>query len=232
MVTPKSDILTVSPHVSYKYDLLPNYVNLTTSYNLGDALFSPSRRQIAIRNIENDPETHTVSVKLRSCRFSDENNLDVHKFYSYSACSVQCRLRQQLKVCNCTNHFMPNTPIEKHCNIDGLKCLNNNYEDLTVVIPHWSHGRRGVVCQDCLPSCTEVDVSVVHDSREKYLIDQLKQFYLYLLILIINPCSRIQYDFDHPVAQVEISAITLPTERYKRNVVRGRLDLVGKCRGL
>lgn len=124
------------------------------------------RRQIAIRNIENDPETRSVSVKLRSCRFSDENYLEVHKYYSYSACSVQCRLRQQLKVCNCTNHFMPNTP--RACNIEGLKCLNNNYEDLTVVIPHWSHGRKGVVCEECLPSCTEVDISTIHDSREKW----------------------------------------------------------------
>lgn len=33
------------------------------------------------------------------------------------------------------------------------------------------------------------------------------------------------------MALVEISTISLPTERYKRNVVRGRLDLVGEfCR--
>lgn len=30
------------------------------------------------------------------------------------------------------------------------------------------------------------------------------------------------------MANVEISTIALPTERYKRNVVRGRLDLVGE----
>lgn len=31
----------------------------------------------------------------------------------------------------------------------------------------------------------------------------------------------------NPLAKVEISLIELPTERYKRNVVRGKLDLVG-----
>lgn len=67
------------------------------------------RRQIAIRIIENDPETRAVGVWLRSCRFSDENYLEVHRFYSFSACLVECRKRQQLRVCNCTNHFMPNT---------------------------------------------------------------------------------------------------------------------------
>lgn len=71
------------------------------------------RRNIAIRTIENDPETRYVSVGLRSCRFRDESYLDVHQFYSFSACSVQCRKRQQLKVCNCTSHLMPNTGEER-----------------------------------------------------------------------------------------------------------------------
>lgn len=35
-----------------------------------------------------------------------------------------------------------------------------------------------------------------------------------------------------PLSKVEIGLIDLPTERYKRNTVRGKLDLVGKCFGL
>lgn len=31
------------------------------------------------------------------------------------------------------------------------------------------------------------------------------------------------------LANVEIGLYSLPTERYKRNVVRGTLDLVGEC---
>jgi acid-sensing ion channel, other len=84
LVTPKTDILQVDHYISYK-------------------------RLISVRNIENDPDTRTVSVAQRSCRFPDENILDVHRFYSYSACSVQCRKREQMKICNCTSHLMPNT---------------------------------------------------------------------------------------------------------------------------
>lgn len=189
LLTPKADILAVSPYISYKWDLLLNswFIALVFTLLLCPWCFFLSRRQIAIRNIENDPQTRSVSVKLRSCRYSEENYLHVHQYYSYSACSVECRMRQQLRVCNCTNHFIPNirefhcgvqgsiviltsliTVPEKHCDIQGLKCLSDNYEELTVVIPHWSHGRKGVVCQDCLPSCTELDVSVVHDSVEKW----------------------------------------------------------------
>lgn len=36
------------------------------------------------------------------------------------------------------------------------------------------------------------------------------------------------YDYDKTFSTVEISLAALPSERYKRNVVRGKLDLVGK----
>lgn len=124
---------------------------------------------ISLKNIENDPQTSSVSVEQRKCRFIDENILDVHKYYSYSACSVQCRKDRQMEICNCTSHLMPNTDQSLHCSMEGLRCLNDNYEELSVVITKWTFGRKGVVC-DCLPSCTEIDVSVVHDSRIKYMI--------------------------------------------------------------
>lgn len=125
------------------------------------------RRMISVKNIENDPLTREVSVEQRNCRYSDENILDVHNHYSYSACSVQCRKNKQLRVCNCTSHLMPHVPIWTHCNVEGLRCLNDHYEELSVVIAKWSVGKKGVVC-DCLPSCTEVDIGVVHDTRDKY----------------------------------------------------------------
>lgn len=36
------------------------------------------------------------------------------------------------------------------------------------------------------------------------------------------------YDYDKTFSTVEIALASLPTERYKRNVIRGKLDLVGK----
>lgn len=139
---------------------------------------------ISVKNIENDPLARDVSVEQRNCRFSDENILDVHHFYSYSACSVQCRKDKQIQMCNCTSHLMPNTPQSMHCTLDGLKCLNNYYEELSVVIARWSIGKKGVVC-DCLPSCTEVDISVVHDTRDKYDI---------LCLFFSNRISAVKYN--------------------------------------
>lgn len=129
-------------------------------------LHPKTSRTISIKNIENDPLTREVSVRQRNCRFSDENILDVHHYYSYSACSVQCRKDKQMLMCNCTSHLMPNINETYHCDMDGLMCLNNHYEELSVVIARWSVGKKGVVC-DCLPSCTEIDITIVHDTRDK-----------------------------------------------------------------
>lgn len=94
-----------------------------------------------------------------------------------------------------------------HCDINGLVCLNEHYEDLSIVIAAWSKARKrkGIVC-DCMPSCNEVDILVIHETRDN----------------IFNP------NID-PYSVIEVSLANLPTERYKRNVVRGKMDLVGKC---
>lgn len=96
--------------------------------------------------------------------------------------------------------------VRKHCEINGLVCLNEHYEDLSIVIAAWSKAwkRRGIVC-DCLPSCNEVDILVIHETRDN----------------IFEPNTD-------PFSIIEVSLANLPTERYKRNVVRGKLDLVGK----
>lgn len=125
-----------------------------------------NRRHIAKRDIQNDEEIRDTKVSQRNCRFNDENNLDVHRYYSYSACTVQCRKDKQLELCNCSSHLAPNTPSHQMCNMDGLECLNRNYEDLSVIIAKWSKSRRGLVC-DCLPSCTEVDITTAVDSKDK-----------------------------------------------------------------
>lgn len=85
-------------------------------------------------------------------------------------------------------------------------CLNEHYEDLSIVIAAWSKARKGkgIVC-DCMPSCNEVDILVIHETRDN----------------IYDP----QVD---PYSIIEVSLASLPTERYKRNVVRGKLDLVGE----
>ncbi|EFA08448.1 sodium channel protein Nach [Tribolium castaneum] len=172
MTTLTTDVIQVTPHIHY-------------------------RRFLAVKEIDNQPEVKDVSIRQRKCRFSDESDLNVYRYYSYSACCVQCRKDAQLKICNCAHHLMPNTPPKNKCNITGLYCLSKHYNELSVLKPYWAN-RTGLVC-DCLPSCTEMELAVVRDDK-----------------------IGIPEDY----AIVELALERLPTERYKRNVVRGKLDLV------
>ncbi|XP_028042914.1 sodium channel protein Nach-like [Bombyx mandarina] len=140
------------------------------------------RRYIALRNIENDSGTRSIAPEKRKCRYNDENFLDVYRHYSYTACTVQCRKDAQMRFCNCSNYFMPNVPEHLKCNV--LKAP-------------WS-SRPGLYC-NCLPSCTEAEISVINDLKDATAEDY---------------------------ATVEIELAMLPSERYRRNVVRGILDLV------
>lgn len=140
-----------------------------------------------------------VSVSQRNCRYGEDNYLNVYRHYSYSACSVQCRKDAQLRLCNCTHHLMPNAGVQELCNLTGMACLNDNYNELAVLKAHWSK-RTGLVC-NCMPSCIETEMFLIKD--EKSGIDK-----------------------DHAV--IEFTLERLPSERFKRNVVRGKLDLVGK----
>ncbi|KAK5638688.1 hypothetical protein RI129_012983 [Pyrocoelia pectoralis] len=155
------------------------------------------RRSIVLHEIHNQPEVRDVSVDQRNCRFPEESNLDTYKSYSYSACNVQCRKDAQIARCNCTHHYMPNTDIGKQCHIRGLECLNDHYNNWAVLKPHWAD-RPGLVCP-CVPSCTDIEITTI--SNDKF-------------------GTRDDW------ATVEIVLEHLPSERFKRNVVRGKLDLV------
>lgn len=99
MTTLTTDVIQVTPRIKY-------------------------RRFLAVKEIDNQPEVSVgppfcyalllfqvkdVSIRQRKCRFSDESDLNVYRYYSYSACCVQCRKDAQLKICNCAHHLMPNT---------------------------------------------------------------------------------------------------------------------------
>ncbi|XP_075978138.1 sodium channel protein Nach-like [Anticarsia gemmatalis] len=155
------------------------------------------KRYITIRNIENDAGARLISPEKRKCRYTDENFLQVYNHYSYTACTVQCRKDAQLRLCNCTNYFMPNVPEHLKCNVSGIICLNSHVHQLSVLKAKWS-SRFGLSC-NCLPSCTEAEISITKDFK---------------------------FVTTENFASVQIELAVLPSERYRRNVVRGVLDLV------
>ncbi|XP_075225540.1 sodium channel protein Nach-like [Lycorma delicatula] len=175
---------------------IPYYNTLTT-----DILDAPpnikKKFTISVTAIENENEVHHLSVKQRKCRFPSENYLQVTNEYSYSACITECRKNEQLRLCNCTSHLMPNTNSHLHCGIKGIICLNDHYANLAGPKTKWSM-KTGLSCS-CLPGCDEPEFNIV---------------------------TTAGFGVESNLSKIEIVMDRLPSERYKRNVVRGRLDLV------
>nr|XP_026492257.1 sodium channel protein Nach [Vanessa tameamea] len=157
------------------------------------------RRQVTVRNIENDPLVVETTPHQRACRFHDENDNGLYPHYSYSACNVLCRKRAQMELCQCNDHFMLSTTESERCNISGMWCLHTHSSHLTTLKPDWAK-RPGLSC-DCMPSCDETEITIIKD-----------------VITSLRPKKRKTY--------VEMILAYLPTERFKRSVVRSQLDLV------
>ncbi|XP_072948821.1 sodium channel protein Nach [Epargyreus clarus] len=157
------------------------------------------RRQVVVRNIENDPLTAETTPKQRACRFHSENEDGLYPQYSYSACTVRCRKMAQKRMCNCNDHFMLDTPEQERCNLSGIWCLQTHASQLTALKPKWAT-RSGLSC-DCLQSCDETEITVIKDDVTPIRGKKKRTF-------------------------VEIVLAYLPTERFKRKVVRSNLDLV------
>lgn len=137
---------------------IPFYNTMTTDVLTG----GPNTHKvfsISVTDIDNEPEVHQLTLRQRKCRFPEENPLTVTSEYSYSGCVTECRKKEQLRVCNCTSHLIPNSKLEEQCNIEGILCLNNHYSALAVQKTSWSQ-KPGLNC-DCLPGCDEPEYNVI-----------------------------------------------------------------------
>ncbi|XP_024084069.1 uncharacterized protein LOC106664971 isoform X2 [Cimex lectularius] len=150
-----------------------------------------------VNEIENDQQLQKVSVEQRNCRFPSENPFNLYKFYSYSACVVNCRAEAQKRLCNCTHHFMPKQDGVQTCDIKGLTCLSKHSEMLRALRTSESK-KKGLVC-NCMSSCSEPEYTVISKIS-----------------------SRVE---DIYGSKISIIMDNLPSQRFKRNVVRSRLDL-------
>eukprot|EP00102_Acyrthosiphon_pisum_P021032 XP_016658242.1 PREDICTED: sodium channel protein Nach [Acyrthosiphon pisum] len=179
--------------------------------------------KFVIKDIENEDEVRFVGISQRRCRFPLENYLDVSSKYSYSSCIVNCRRQKQLEMCNCTSHLMPNSSmygitieLSEQCDINGLVCLNTHYAELSVLKKKKSK-RPGLECY-CVPSCIEAEISVI--TVESFM-------YVNRLRISKIKCKIIKFfRTNENESVIQLMMDRLPAERLKRNVVRGRLDVL------
>ncbi|XP_046391545.1 acid-sensing ion channel 4-B-like [Ischnura elegans] len=155
-------------------------------------------KRFAVREVRNEEDVEWVDAELRRCRFPWEVVETAYDHYSYGGCVVHCRVRHQLQKCNCTPPLIPGAGPESTCNMSGLLCLTKVIGKLAVLKSEWNEARNGIYCP-CFPSCDEIEI----DTIEEY-------------------ATRTPGRTRH----VRMIMDRLPSERFLRHVVRGKLDLV------
>ncbi|XP_069679725.1 pickpocket protein 28-like [Periplaneta americana] len=159
------------------------------------------KHYMKVNDIENDAEVRDIDITKRRCRFSDENYLQTYSVYSSGGCTVNCRFKLQLKFCNCTSFYMPGVDKKYHCDMNGLFCLEK-YNDFFIkrkIDPN--SNATGFYC-NCEEPCETKRISFLRS------------------VTNVRELSKTGF------SELDIVLNHLPTELFKRTVVRRKLDLV------
>uniref|UniRef100_A0A182RPJ1 Amiloride-sensitive sodium channel n=1 Tax=Anopheles funestus TaxID=62324 RepID=A0A182RPJ1_ANOFN len=176
--------------------------------SLRETVLWGTRKEIVVRVIEmeNKDTVHELPIWRRNCRFPWETVNEAHqlyRYYSFSACSIECFWKTQLEICNCTHHLMPQTLTTTEyetqiCSFEGLTCLTENSVDIA---------RARKQCP-CLSSCVEPEHFVVHKSDDFFA------------------------ETEEDEGRVTVRLLSLPYERFVRNIAKTEMDLFMALGGL
>ncbi|KAH8294396.1 hypothetical protein KR054_012220 [Drosophila jambulina] len=160
--------------------------------------------------MDNDPDVHEIPPKLRSCRFPEENlPSSVYKAYSFSTCLSDCTRNFQMAKCGCTPYFMNPLadPRYPDCGLEGLLCLELNMVAKPDAKLLMNNNKGFNDSCGCLPSCNDGDIQAIYEA-----ISTFKK----------GTTDR----------NITLSMPALPTDQYRRQALRTRLDVVVSMGGM
>ncbi|XP_030376327.1 pickpocket protein 28 [Scaptodrosophila lebanonensis] len=184
----------------------------TALSGVGVSISAPGQQktiQFYLEAMDNDDDVRNIPGEVRKCYFPDELLPgSVYKAYSFSSCISDCARLIQLELCNCTSYtFNPfNDSRFPDCDMDGYLCL----EDHSMVKPDAKflmQLKSPKLSCSCLPSCNEVDKRMVYESVSSY-----------------NLSSQAR--------NITLSMPIWPTDQYRRQALRTRLDVVVTMGGM
>jgi amiloride-sensitive sodium channel len=110
------------------------------------------------------------------------------------------------------------------CDYEGLLCLDTNdlmFPQTTIMQP-WR--TNGLVCQ-CFPSCSENEIKVI-GRASKWVLNVSFTLFLYLIRFSI----RIRHTETDRFVSIQLQQV--PTQKYYRQAVREKLDIVVSVGGI
>ncbi|GFG28422.1 hypothetical protein Cfor_00619 [Coptotermes formosanus] len=153
-----------------------------------------------ITEIENDPHISSLSLSQRGCILPHENPLTMYDIYSSSACISECQAKIQLQLCGCVHHYTPQiTGWRRTCDLAGIMCIDG-YAEALCEITSMGSPELNVSCDCTTPSCTEPEYAMI-------------------------PVVTTELD-TAAWSHFRLEMMALPTVRYRRNVIRSKLDIV------
>ncbi|KAG5680777.1 hypothetical protein PVAND_010264 [Polypedilum vanderplanki] len=157
---------------------------------------------LSVQDVTNDPYLRNIDPAQRKCVFPDEPSKSAYRKYSYSTCVTECLKKAQIKICNCTHYnlIVDDNDKSPECDFYGLGCLDKNelLFPQTIIMQPWR--ADGLDCT-CMPSCNEKQINVI--GRSSKIRDSTSD------------------------RSVSIRLQTLSTQKYFRQAVREKIDVVG-----
>ncbi|XP_058063823.1 sodium channel protein Nach-like [Anopheles bellator] len=186
-----------------EYSVPHTYVERT----LRETVLWGMRKEIVVRTIEmqNRESVHDLPIERRNCRFPSEiadHDGQLYSFYSFSSCAVECFARTQRDYCNCTHHLMPR-PLHHETPPSSI-CSFEGLACLTEHSVEIAHARKQC---PCLSSCVEPEYFVVHKTENDFAADTEDGL-------------------------VTVRLLSLPYERFVRNIAKTDMDLFIALGGL
>ncbi|XP_017873323.1 PREDICTED: pickpocket protein 28 [Drosophila arizonae] len=157
----------------------------------------------------NDPGMKDIPIAARDCYFPDEvMPWSMYKAYSFSACISDCTRLYQMELCNCSVYNMSPYPDPRYpdCDFNGYLCLESSSMVKQDVKRLFRINSPTLHCH-CLPSCTEGDLKSIFE-------DQISS-------------KRNVRD-----TNVTLLMPVWPTDQYRRQVLRSKLDVVVSIGGI
>ncbi|XP_013108461.1 acid-sensing ion channel 1 [Stomoxys calcitrans] len=165
--------------------------------------------QIFMHTTGNDAGVREIPPEYRNCRFPDELIANsAYRAYSISTCFFDCLRFYQMKICNCSSFYLMPEPMAKvpDCDLEGFRCLNeyHSIRPATQSLLPWSNSSYS--CH-CMPSCNEIDFKRVYE-------------------------NEVQLRTSASYATITVNIPELSTERFRRQAMRTRLDIVVTIGGI
>ncbi|XP_016968857.1 sodium channel protein Nach [Drosophila rhopaloa] len=166
--------------------------------------------QIQVVRMVNDPDVNEVDPKIRSCLFPNESPpASQYKAYSFTTCIADCARKMQIETCGCASIFVSPTedPRYPDCDLDGFLCLESHglIKPDSKLLKNNNKGHKDSC--GCLPSCNDGDIQIIYEAFSTY-----------------NQSTTLR--------TVTISIPALPTDQFRRQAIRTRLDVVVSMGGM